>query len=111
MTHVLHPSGHARFRPTTTLGVRSVRLVVTGVWLTLSFSALIALSADRPFFHLAPYVALVGLMATLVGGAMAFVAVIRDGDRSIAAIATLPLFAIALVVFLGELAQLLAWLL
>ena len=110
MTHVLHLSWHARFRPTTPLGARSVRLVVTGVWVTLSFSGLIALSADRPFFHLAPYLALV-LIATLAGGAMALLAFTRHGERSVAAIATLPLFAIALVVFLGELAQLLAWLL
>ena len=115
MTHSLphrtRPARHFHVRPTTQLGVKSVLLVGTGVLVTLFFSTLIAVSAHGTSSSLAPYFALTGLLVTLVGGPMGLLAIIRHGERSVAAMATTPFFALALVVFMGELLQLLAWLL
>jgi len=51
------------------------------------------------------------VLAILAGSATVMFSIIKHGERSVAAIATTPLLAMALVVFVGELAQLLAWLL
>jgi len=113
LPHRARNACHLHARPTTPLGVKSVRLVATGLLVTLSFAVLIAVSGDRPspVSQVAPYVALAGLLAVLVGGAMAVLAITRRRERSIAAIATTPLFALALAVFVGELLQLIVWLL
>ena len=84
-----------------------MRLAGTGVLVTLSFSTLAAVTG----FAVAPYFALAGVLAILAGSATVMFSIIKHGERSVAAIATTPLLAMALVVFVGELAQLLAWLL
>ena len=114
MAHPLPPwtprPRHFHVRPTAPLAIKAVRLVASVPLVTWSFGALLAATGDHVSLAIAPYFVLTGVLAILVGGGMGLLA-IRRGERSVAAMATVPFFGLALIVFVGELIQLLVWLL
>jgi len=101
--HRLRPRRQLRFRPATRLGLNSVRLVGLGVLVTWSCSTLIAATDYRPPLFVAPILALAGLLAIIVGGSLALVAIAKQRERSVAAWATIPFWAAALLLVVGEL--------
>lgn len=93
----VRPQRRFRFRSSTHLGTMSVRIVVGGVLLTWLGTMLIA-AAD---FRTVP-VALFGIVAMIVGGAIALFAIVRRGERSIAVFAMLPILASAVLLVIAE---------
>jgi hypothetical protein len=102
------PRFHRR-RPSTSEGIWALRLVIGGFWLTVLVALFIALTGihgDVGPVTLLGIVAFIGLLSTIAGGIFAIVAITRRGEGSILVLATLPVWVVAVVLVVGELAQL-----
>lgn len=97
-----------RFRgcPSTREGTRSLRLIAGGVAVVLVlalFSASTDIHAMVGPVSLLGVGALIGLLLVIAGGALALAAIIRQGERSIFVLATLPIWVLAVFLVVGEL--------
>ena len=94
-------------RPATSEGTWSLRLVSGGfmlVALLVLLAGLTGVHADVGPVSLLGVFALAGLAFVIVGGAFAIVAIVRRGERSVFVLATLPVWALAVFLVVGELA-------
>lgn len=96
-----------RRRPSSRAGTWSVRLVGGGlafVVVVALFVALIGIHADVGPVSLLGVAAFAGLVTVIVGGVLAILAILRRSERSIVVLVTIPIWAIAVFVVVGELA-------
>jgi hypothetical protein len=96
-----------RQRPTTSAGAWSVRLVDGGlavvIFLVL-FMAVTVVRVEVGPVSLLGLTAFGGLLVVIAGGVFAIRSIFRSGERSIFVVATLPVWVIAILLVVGELA-------